>query len=1131
MDPSSITQRIANLSPVKRALLEQRLRQDGQESPALRTIQRCGARDFAPLSFAQQRLWFLNQLEPDICTYNETSALRLDGELNINALHGALNAIVERHEVLRTTYAIAEDGAPVQIVNIVAAIDFPVLDISELTASQQDAEVQRVASELKSRPFDLSNDLPLRLALIRLSPSSHVVVTVKHHIASDGWSSGVFSRELTTLYHRFNQGETTPLPELPIQYADYAVWQREWLQGEVLDRQLSYWKDQLRNVPTLELATDRSRAASRRNQAGRKFVMLPSVLTDQLKALSKGEGATLFMTLLAAFQILLQRYTGQDDIAVGSPIAGRTRSELEGLIGFFVNTLVYRNNLSGDPSFRKFLANVRDGALNAYEHQDLPFEKLVEELNPERSLTHSPVFQVLFAVQNVPRQKLEIPGLTATPLEIESTTAKFDLFAAFVERDRQLVLRMEYNADLFNADTIERMAGHFLTLLEGIAANPERRISELPLLTEAEKHQVLVEWNETKRDYPKDKCIHQLFEEQVERTPEAVAVVFKDRQLTYRELNTRANQLAHQLMKLGVGSDVLVGICVERSIEMIVGLLGILKAGGAYVPLDPAYPKDRIAYILKDAQALILLTEECLLEDLEFKCVESTANQVGRSDSGFSDLDSHLRAICLDRDWEEFSRENRQNLPNQATPANLAYVIYTSGSTGIPKGVMIEHRNAVAFLSWAASVFTHEELAGVIASTSICFDLSIFELFAPLTSGGRVILLENALALSDLDPALEPTLINTVPSVMIELLRHSEFPASIRTVNLAGEPLKTNLVEEIHERTSAARVYDLYGPSETTTYSTYVRRTIAGLQTIGRPIGNTQVYILDPYLNPVPTGIVGEIYIGGDGLSRGYLNQPKLTAEKFMTHSLDGESAKRLYKTGDLARYLPDGNIEFLGRIDNQVKLRGYRIELGEIEAVLGQHPMVQSSVVVVREDTPRDKRLVAYVVGRQGESFDAAELRKYLKQKLPEYMIPSAFVRLDELPLTPNGKIDRKALPEPDQDRPELGNIYQAPRTPIEESIAAVWAEVLKVDKIGIHDNFFELGGHSLLATRVISRLRDVFQVDLPLRCLFETPTIFGLAQRAQELGEKRETRSEKRIAPAVRERYRVQSRIPEKR
>ncbi|MGZ9260406.1 MAG: non-ribosomal peptide synthetase, partial [Candidatus Binatia bacterium] len=1098
MESEKLTERLATLSPAKRALLELKLQQGRGRTAAQMTVPRRAQRGSAPLSFAQQRLWFLDQLEPESFAYNERSAVRLDGPLDIGALRSALSAIVERHEVLRTTYGLTDGGEPVQQIGAAVGIDLPVIDISEVAESQRDDVVQRIAAELRERSFDLRHDMPLRLSLVKLGANSHVLVEVKHHIASDGWSSGIFSRELAAIYSALSQGRPNPLGELPVQYADYSLWQREWLQGEVLEKQLAYWKEQLKDIPVLELAMDWRRGGSLNRAGAKQSATLSKSLVDRLKALSRQEGATLFMTLLTAFYVLLHRYTGQDDIAVGSPIAGRTRSETEGLIGFFVNTLVLRSKLSGNPTFKELLAQVRETALQAYEHQDVPFEKLVEELKPERDQNRTPFVQVMFALQNVPRGNLEMAGLKATPVDVASSGAKFDIFAAFIEREGEMMLRVEYSTELFAAAWIERMLGHFQTLLEGIVASPNQRISELPLLTQAEKHQLLVVWNDTKRDYPSDKCIHQLFEEQVKKSPDAVALAFQGDQLTYRQLNSRANRLAHSLRNQGVGPDVLVAICVERSVEMVIGLLGILKAGGAYVPLDPAYPKDRIAYILKDTQASIVLTEKRLLEDLGLRSTEISGDGVGCSDSQISVHESHLTVICLDRDWKEISGENRENLRNQTTPANLAYLIYTSGSTGLPKGVMIEHRNAVAFLSWAHSVFTKEELAGVIASTSICFDLSIFELFAPLTSGGRVILIENALALSDLDPGLEPTLINSVPSVMIELLRLRDFPASIRTVNLAGEPLKTSLVQAIHERTAARRVYDLYGPSETTTYSTYALRTAGGLQTIGRPIANTQVYILDLDMNPVPIGVVGELHIGGDGLARGYLDRPELTAEKFHASPLiSNGSAARLYKTGDRARYLPDGNIEFLGRIDNQVKIRGYRIELGEIEAVLDQHRAVQSSMVVVREDVPEDKRLVGYVVARSKGLFDAAEVRNYLKQKLPEYMIPSAFVRLDELPLTPNGKVDRRALPVPDQSRPEPEESYVAPRTVVEKLVAGIWAEVLKVEKAGIHDNFFDLGGHSLLGIKVISQLRRKLGVDLPVRTLFEAPTIAQLAAR----------------------------------
>ena len=641
VNTENLAQRLAQLSPAKRALLELKVQQARAGRTAGGSIPRRADKNYAPLSFAQQRLWFLNQLEPESFAYNETSALRLEGHLDVDVLQRALNAIVERHEVLRTTIVVAADGTPLQRIGTEAGIDALLIDLSEQTEQERETEVQRRASELKARPFDLSKDLPVRVELLRLKAEQHVLIVVKHHIASDGWSSGVFARELAALYNAFSQAQPSPLAELPIQYADYAQWQREWLEGEQLEKQLAYWKEQLRDVTILELPTDRPRSQAPSERGGRQFLELSQALSDRLKSLGQSEGATLYMTLLAAFQILLHRYTGQDDIIVGSPIAGRTRIETEGLIGFFVNTLLLRTDLAGDPTYGELLARVRKTALQAYEHQDLPFEKLIEEINPDRGQGDSPMLRVSFALQNTPRQVLNMAGLTATPIEIEALAAKFELSVAFVERDHRYVIRIEYRADLFDAATIERMLGHFRNLLEGIVANPEQRINELPLLTEAERHQLLVEWNDTKRDYPSDKCIHQLFEEQVERTPEAAAVVFEDQQLTYRELNNRANQLAHYLRKLGVGPEVLVGICVERSIEMVVGLLGILKAGGVYVPLDPSYPRERLGFMLQDSGSPVLITQQALVDVF-----------IGHTG----------KIISLDTDWKKIGQGNEGNL-------------------------------------------------------------------------------------------------------------------------------------------------------------------------------------------------------------------------------------------------------------------------------------------------------------------------------------------------------------------------------------------------------------------------------------------------------------------------------------
>ena len=1083
---NDLTTRIAALSREKRALLDLRLKNNGTPASAEKTILRVAARDFVPLSFAQQRLWFLDQYEPNSAVYNVPSARRLQGPLDIGALERSLREIMRRHEALRTTFSSA-DGEPVQVIAPSPSFSLPILDLSHFSDSEREAEAQRHVTAEAQLPFDLSQGPLFRASLLRIGENDHVILLTMHHIVSDGWSMGVLSREMSALYQAFTLGKPSPLSDLPIQYADYAVWQREWLKGDELERQLSYWKKQLEGAPgVLDLPTDRPRPAVQSHRGAWQSIALSKHLSEKLKGLSRKEGVTLFMTLLAAFQTLLYRYTGQEDIVVGSPIANRTRTEVENLIGFFVNTLALRSNFTNSPTFKELLAQVRETALGAYANQDLPFEKLVEELQPERNLSYSPLFQVMFVLQNTPSTQLKFEGLTVNPVRSGGETAKFDLLLSLHEEAEGLRASLQYNIDLFDEATITRMLGHFQTLLEGIVADPNQRISELRLLTEPEKHQLLVEWNDTARNYPKGNCIHQLFEAQVEKTPDAVALVFEDQRLTYRELNNRANQLAHYLRRRGVGPEVLVGICLERSIEMVVGLLGILKAGGAYVPLDPDYPKERLGFILKDSHLSVLLTKSGFGEEI--------ISRIEAGDSGSVSLNPLIKLVRIDRDRLVIEQQSQENLAAQVQPSNTAYVIYTSGSTGTPKGVVIEHRNTVAFLTWVQSAFTQDELSGVLASTSICFDLSVFEIFAPLSNGGTIIVAQNSLALTTLLTKSMVTLLNTVPSVMDELLNLFAIPESVRVINLAGEPLRTDLVRRIYESTAVCKVHDLYGPTECTTYSTWTLRMPDGLQTIGRPIANTEIYILDEYLAPAPIGVAGEIHIGGDGLARGYLNLPELTAEKFIYHCFGEGPARRLYKTGDHARYLADGNIEFLGRSDNQVKLRGYRIEMGEIEAVLSQYPGIREAVAMVREDVAGDKRLVGYVVEREEVSRDAIELRTYLKEKLPDYMVPSAIVFIGVIPLTPNGKIDRRALPVPEGiQRSE----WVAPRTLVEAKIAKIWTEVLRLDRVSIHDNFFELGGHSLLATQVVSRIRACFSSEIPLRTLFEAPTIEGLATR----------------------------------
>ncbi len=1024
-------------------------------------------------------MWFLDQLEPGNTAYNLAGAFRLKGPLQVDCLERSLNEILKRHEVLRTTFSTLE-GRPVQRTWPSRPIDLPVVDLRQLCESQREAEAQRLAKEETQKPFDLVHGPLMRVMILRLEDEDYVMLLSMHYIVSDGWSMAVLLRELSVLYEAFSNREPSPLPELPVQYADYARWQREWFQGEVLKTQLAYWTKQLDGISTLQLPTDRPRLPAQSFCGARQSFVFSETLLQGLKRLSNQYGITLFMTLLGAYRTLLHRYTGQDDIVIGSPIAGRNHSQFEGLIGPFVNVLVFRMNVAGNPTFRDLLGRVRAICLDAYDHADLSFDKLVEELHPLRDLSHNPLFQVTFALRNTPPLLLELPGLTAQDFEIGSGVARCDLhlFLA-VESETTLKGWLSYNTDLFNASTIKRMAGHFQKIVEAMVANPNQQIATLPILTGAERNQLLVEWNSTKKDYPHNKCIHQLFEEQVQRTPDAVAVVFDEHELTYGELNARANQLSRYLRKHGVAPDVLVGILMERSLDMVVALMGILKAGGAYVPLDPGYPKDRLAFMLEDSQVAVLLTQQQLAENLPHH-------------------DAHI--VNLDRERTEIISESDNNISCDVNPNNLAYVLYTSGSTGTPKGVAIEHYGPAALLSWAQAFFSPEDLAGVLASTSICFDLSVFELFAPLISRGKVILAENILVFPRLPAAADVTLVNTVPSAMDEILKTNTIPSSVRTIALAGEPLKTCLVQQIYGSTSVKRVYDLYGPSEGTTYSTCALRTSDGPEIIGRPIANTQIYILDTDLQPVPVGVPGEVHIGGRGLARGYLNRSELTAEKFTPNPFSKEPGARLYRTGDLARYLPDGNIEFRGRTDRQVKVLGFRIELEETETVLRQHPAVATAVVMAREDIAGGKRLVAYVVMNQDPPATVSELRTFLQAKLPNYMIPSGFVFLDSLPLTPNGKVDRGALPPPSQTRPELERSFLAPRTPSERLLTAIWAQILKLDKIGVRDNFFDLGGHSLIATQIVSRIRETFQIQLPLRSLFEKPTIAELAELINE-------------------------------
>jgi amino acid adenylation domain-containing protein len=1051
------------------------------------SIPKVAERDHLPLSFAQQRLWFLDQLDPGNPLYNMAQMMRLRGKLDVGALQLAVNKMVERHETLRTTFVL-HDNQPVQAIARKLELPVPLVDLSSLPEEQREAEILRRATEEAQRPFDLTSGPVMRAQILRARAEDHVLLLTMHHIVSDRWALGVAAEELAGHYRAIVEGRPSQLPELGIQYGDFAVWQRQRLQGPALDEQLQYWKKQLAGAPgVLELPVDHPRPAQMSMRGAWHTRSVPKDLLEKLTALSQEQGVTLFMTLLAAFQSLMSRYSGQNDVVVGSPIAGRNFAELEPLIGFFVNTLALRGDLSGDPSFRELLARTKEACLEAYAYQDIPFEKLVEELQPERSLSHNPIFQVLFAHQNAPMQTLQLPGIGLERAAIHPGTSILDMSWFAMDVPEGLLIRIEYSTDLFNAATVERMSEHFVNLLQSVAASPAEPICHRSLLSDAEAHKLLVEFNASEVRFPSGLCMHTLLEQSAERNPEAVAVACGRERLSYRELNQRANQIANYLIKLGAGPEVLVGVFLERGPDLLPAILGVLKSGSAYVPLDPSYPRERLSAIIEDAKAPIVLTQESLLA------------QVQASDAN---------CVCLDSDWKKMALESTENPGVKVKPENLGYVLFTSGSTGRPKGVAIEHRGAVMFVHWAQTVFAPQELAGVLLSTSVCFDLSIFEIFVPLSVGGRVIVVQNALYLPSAEAKDEVTLINTVPSAMAELVRTKAVPESVKTINLAGEALPESLVNQIYAATKVEKLYNLYGPTEDTTYSTYTLTRANQRVTIGRPLPNTQAYVLDAHGNTQPIGVPGELYLAGEGLARGYYGRPDMTAERFLPNPFSLKNSARMYRTGDLCRWLPDGNLEYLGRLDRQVKLRGFRIELGEIESALAKHSSVRQCLVMAREDEPGLKRIVAYVVATAGETPQADTLRDHLKQSLPEFMIPSAFVALDAFPLSPNGKIDRKKLPAPEYKQPVEG--YTAPRTPIEELIAGTWAEVLRVPQVGIHDDFFVLGGHSLLATQVVSRVRQACGVELPLRSLFEAPTVAGLAALV-------ETSSRARVAPPL--------------
>jgi amino acid adenylation domain-containing protein len=1038
-----------------------------------------GGNSLFPLSFAQERIWLLDQLEPNSATYNVPMPTRIRGRLDEGVLCRALNEIVQRHEPLRTTIAIM-DAEPVQVIASRCRLEVPLTDLSGLSRSERENKALQLVREDARKPFNLSKDLMIRAHLLRLEEEEHILAVNIHHIATDGWSSGIFYKELHSIYEAFLKGNESPLPELTIQYADFGVWQRQWLQGAVLEKQLSFWKRELAEAPALvELPSDLPRPAVQTYRGAQEEFELDKKLTAELKELSRREKCTLFMVLITAFKVLIHRYTGMTDILVGSPIANRNQKEIEGLIGFFSNTLVLRSDLSGTPTFREVLSRVREVMLNAYAQQDLPFEKLVEELQPVRDPSYSPLFQLLFSLQNTPPSVNESENLKLEPFEVDNGTTKFDLTMDLVETHRGVSGKIEYATDLFLPDTIRRMIGHWKVLLDGIVANPEERISKLPILTVAETQQLVQEWNATTREYPKQSCVQELVEAQAARTPAAVAVEFEGRKITFAELNLRANQTARRLMAAGVGVGVKVGICLERSIELVVGLLAITKAGGAYIPLDPNYPRERLNFIVEDSQLKVLLTQKSLA-------------------TGWGEITSKgLKGLCIDDGSSE--KESGANPGCKHSAESTAYVLYTSGSTGKPKGVQISHRALVNFLISMREEPGITEKDVWLAVTTLSFDIAGLELWLPLTTGAKILVVSSSAAMDGkrLMGLLEQASIMQATPATWRLLIEAGWKGNSKLkVLCGGEAWSEELAAQLHSR--CGELWNMYGPTETTIWSAAVRVKPGEAPRIGPPIANTQLYVLDKALQVVPIGVAGELHIGGDGLSSGYWQRDELTKEKFIDDPFN--PGRKLYKTGDLVCCRPGRRIEFLGRMDNQVKVRGYRIELGEIQSLLSQHPEVREAVVVVREDSPGEKRIVAYVVPREASSCNTEQLREMLKQKLPDYMVPSVVMKLQSLPMTPNRKVDQKALPTPGLEAFETKFI--APRDPLELQLAQLWEKIFGISPIGIRDNFFQLGGHSLLAVRLFTQIEKLTGKNLPLVTLFQSPTIEKLSGILREKG-----------------------------
>ena len=1060
---------------------------------SLPSIGRVAKRVELPLSFAQQRLWFLAQMEGGSEAYHIALGLRLTGDLDAVALRRALDRIVGRHEALRTRFVMVE-GEPKQQISTEEESCFELEEHDLVEQEEGEQAVRRISEEEGKKGFDLERGPLIRGRLIRVREQEHVLLLTMHHIVSDAWSLGILRRELSVLYGAYTSGGEDPLPELEIQYADYAVWQRKWIEGEVLREQGEYWKRSLRGAPgLLELPTDHGRPAQQDYAGTYERVVLEEGLTERLRALSRRAGTTLYMTVLAGWAALLGRLSGETEVVIGTPTANRGRAEIENLIGFFVNTLALRIEVGGRQTVWELLEEVKKQALEAQRHQDIPFEQVVELVQPERSLSRSPIFQVMFAWQNREEGKLEFPGVQLGSVSWSGhRVAKFDITMSLQETGEKVVGGLEYATSLFEKATIQKYLGYWLKLLEGMVANEQEEVAQLSMLTKAEREQVLYGWNDTAVEYPREKCVHELFEEQAEKQPDAVAVVYGEESLSYGELNRRANRLAGYLRSLGVREETRVGICMERGLAMIESLLAVLKAGAGYVPLDPGYPQERLRYMLEDSGAEVLLTADNLREQ-------------------FSGICAGIRVVDVKEEAEQWKSVVAGNLDKKSAgpmSRHLAYVIYTSGSTGQPKGVTVEHGGVTNRLLWMQDTYQLENKDAVLQKTPIGFDVSVWEFFWPLLAGARLVMArpeghKDPGYLAEVIREKEITTIHFVPS-MLEAFLGDEGVAwcqSLARIVCSGEAISTMLVHRCQEQLPQATLHNLYGPTEATVdvtaWSSGEKEIPETTIPIGMPIGNTQVYILDGRGEPAPIGVAGEIYIGGAGVARGYQNRPDLTAERFVPNPFGSGAGERMYRTGDLGRWQRDGNIEFLGRNDDQVKVRGFRIELGEIEARLREHEAIREAVVAVREDEGGEKRLVAYYTSKQGEVTSAEQLREHLKKKVPEYMVPTIIMELEAMPLTANGKLDRKALPAPDLERMVE---WRAPRTPEEEILCGLFAEVLGVERVGLDDNFFDLGGHSLMATRLVSRIRGALGAEIPIRRLFEWPTVGELGKVLRE-------------------------------